>query len=91
MHRSWNVNWYETVFIVKSHYVFKNCVCVRICMYVGMSTHTYVYKCLPKNIWKNTTKLLTIVLMEKSGIRKGSDEGRFSFYYICIYALFFQL
>ena len=32
-----------------------------VCGYV----HTYVYKCFPKTIWKNTTELLTRVLMRK--------------------------
>lgn len=30
-------------------------------MYVGVSLH----KCLPKNMWKSTTKLLTIVFIKK--------------------------
>lgn len=84
LHRK--VNWYKTVFIVKFHSCFKNCVCVRICISVGISPHTYVYKCLPKNMWKNTISLLTTVFMEKRvELEKGMMKGDFHFIgYICI-------
>lgn len=46
-------------------------------MYVGMSAHTQVYKCIPKNIWKN------VFSGEENEIRKKkSDEGKFLFYYV---------
>lgn len=63
----------------------KLCVCKN--MYVCLiSPHTYVYKCLPKNVWKSTTKLLTIVFMEKRvELEKGMMKEDFHFIrYICI-------
>lgn len=48
-------------------------------VYIPTSVHEIAHvSYLPETMWKNATKLLTMVLQEKSGIRKRSDE-RFSF------------